>query len=135
MVLEFTNEGSIDIDKGEQLLFLGLDIIVNNTINGIVQGKGILDITGTFVNDGTNSPSGDEIGTIDFVNVFAASSSSTLRIDIDTSTRENDLIRFIGSGNISGNIFIPPINGPFEVGEQFTVFTAQLGLDSCTLSL
>jgi hypothetical protein len=133
LVLEFTNEGTIDIDGGEQLLFLGLDVLLNNTSNGTIQGTGILDITGTFINDGTISPGGDEVGTIDFVNVFAASSSSTLRIDIDTTTGENDLIRFIGSGSISGNIFIPPIDGPFEVGEQFTVFTAQLGLDSCTL--
>ena len=133
VILNFVNNGVIDLDTEEILLFLSPLSSLYNTNTGIIQGTGTLDITGNFINEGTISPGGDEIGTLDFVNKFTTSDASILRIDIDGTSGESDLIHFIGGGPITGNIFIPTPLTPVNIDDQFTFFTAQLGIDSCNL--
>ncbi|MBV1924309.1 MAG: T9SS type A sorting domain-containing protein [Flavobacteriaceae bacterium] len=130
--LDINNYGVINVDENQTFLILSPAIDFNNTETGIIEGNGVLDITANYTNTGTYSPGGNNIGTLEIINLFNFSTDSTLKIQIEGSNEgEYDRISVTGFPIIEGTFNLELMYAPVE-GEEFIVLTAN-SITSCDL--
>lgn len=127
MILDVINNNILEVVEDSQLLFLSPQASLHNTSTGILTGTGVFDITSSFLNEGTVSPGGDEIGELSFINTFNLNGGK-LRIDI-LDENNFDTLNIVGSPNLNGDFevvssYLPPDYFTVDVlNAQFTIGT------------
>jgi hypothetical protein len=129
MILDVVNNHIIEIAEDSQYLFLTPSVSFHNTSTGILTGTGVFDITSPFLNEGTVSPGGDEIGELRFINTFNLD-GGVLEIDIASPT-EFDTIVVTGSPDMEGSILLDVSYFP-EDFNMSTILTSQFSIANCT---
>ena len=110
----FTNSGTINVGAN-RTLYIGAGDTFNNTITGVVSGKGTIDVTAsatTFTNAGTIRPGGQNaVGTMTYKGNWTAG-SGTFEIEISgTTTVTHDVFQVTGMAKLGGTMKVIHLNG------------------------
>ncbi len=129
MILDVVNNNILDVKEDNQLLFLSPQASLHNTSTGILSGTGVFDITSSFINQGTVSPGGDEVGTLTFINTFILE-DGTLLLDIE-GPDNHDKIDAFSTGALSGLIAVQSLENS-DLEDVFSIITTGFFIESCS---
>lgn len=134
MIFDMNNHGVIEAQQDQDFLFLTLGADFHNYSDGLLTGSGAFDITANFFNEGTITPAGDEVGTMEVVNNFNMIGNSVLEVDIHGSVAgEYDVLDVFGDPELEGSIIVHPQLSADDIGSQFTVMTTNFEISSCNI--
>jgi len=129
MILDVINNNMLEVVEDNQLLFLSPQASLHNTSTGVLTGTGVFDITSSFINEGTVSPGGDEIGELTFINTFNLD-GGILDIDIE-DVNSFDKISVLGSAIMTGNINLDIQQDNLEFEEEVAILSSNFTINDC----
>ena len=130
------NMGTIEVLEGEINFWSSYPLSLNNTVDGIISGTGVINLSelDNFTNTGSFEP-GASPGTLSFIGDFTSTATSKLDIELNGTTQgiEYDLLAIEGNAIFNG---VVNVTMGFEgsLNDEFIVATTTGTITECNLA-